>query len=39
MFAMIEEYTIPLARIIKDLGLREVHLPRSAEEILIRSRT
>ena len=35
---MIEEYTIPLARIIKDLGLREVHLPRSAEEILIRSR-
>lgn len=35
---MIEEYTIPLAKIIKELGLREVHLPKPADEILIRSR-
>ena len=35
---MTEEYTIPLAKIIKELGLREMHLPCSAEEILICSR-
>ncbi len=35
---MMEEYTLPLARIIKELRLEEVHLPKSAEEILIRSR-
>ncbi len=35
---MTEEYTIPLAKIIKELALQAVHLPKSAEEILIRSR-
>ena len=35
---MTEEYTIPLAKIIKDLSLTALHLPCSAEEILIRSR-
>ena len=35
---MTEEYTIPLAKIIKELGLRAMHLPQNAEEILIRSR-
>ena len=32
---MIEEYNIPLAKNIKELGLREVHLPKPADEILI----
>ena len=32
---MTEEYTIPLSRIIKELSLREVHMPKTAEEILI----
>ena len=35
---MTEEYTIPLSRIIKELSLREVHMPKTAEEILIVSR-
>lgn len=35
---MTEEYTIPLAKIIKELSLTALHLPCSAEEILIRSR-
>lgn len=35
---MTEEYTIPLAKIIKELDLQEIHLPGSADEILIRSR-
>ena len=35
---MTEEYTIPLAKIIKELSLTALHLPYSAEEILIRSR-
>lgn len=35
---MTEEYTIPLAKIIKDLALQEIHLPKSADEILIRSK-
>lgn len=35
---MTEEYTIPLAKIIKELALQEIHLPCSADEILIRSR-
>ena len=35
---MTEEYTIPLAKIIKELSLQEVHLPCAAEEILICSR-
>ncbi len=35
---MAEEYSISLAKIIKDLALREIHLPKSAEEILIKSR-
>ena len=35
---MVEEYTIALAKVIKELGLREVYLPRSADEILIKSR-
>lgn len=35
---MTEEYTIPLAKIIKELGLQEMYLPKSAEEILIRSK-
>ena len=32
---MVEEYTIALAKVIKELGLSEVYLPRSADEILI----
>lgn len=36
--AMKEEYTIPLSKVIKELGLKELHLPKSADEILIRSR-
>ena len=35
---MVEEYTIALAKVIKELGLSEVYLPRSADEILIKSR-
>lgn len=35
---MTEEYTLPLAKIIKDLALQELHLPRSAYEILISSK-
>lgn len=35
---MTEEYTIPLAKVIKELGLKELHLPKSADEILIKSR-
>lgn len=35
---MTEEYTIPLAKVIKELALQELHMPRSADEILIRSR-
>lgn len=35
---MTEEYAIPLSKIIKELGLRELHLPKSADEISIRSR-
>ena len=35
---MVEEYSIPLSKVIKELGLRELHLPKSADEIFIRSR-
>ena len=35
---MTEEYTIPLAKIIKELALQEMYLPKSAEEIRIRSK-
>ena len=35
---MKEEYTIPLAKIIKELSLQPMHLPCNADEILIRSR-
>ena len=35
---MTEEYTIPLAKIIRELDLEKVQLPRPAEEILICSR-
>ena len=35
---MVEEYTIALAKVIKELGLSEVYLPRSADEILLKSR-
>lgn len=35
---MVEEYTIALAKVIKELGLSEVYLPRSADAILIKSR-
>lgn len=35
---MTEEYTLPLAKIIKDLALQELHLPKSADEILISSK-
>ena len=35
---MVEEYTIALAKVIKEFGLSEVYLPRSADEILIKSR-
>ena len=34
---MVEEYTIALAKVIKELGLSEVYLTRSADEILIKS--
>lgn len=37
-FDMTEEYSIPLAKIIKELALQELHLPDSAEKILIRSK-
>lgn len=33
-----EEYTIPLSKIAKELALQEFHMPRSADEILISSR-
>lgn len=35
---MVEEYSIPLSKVIKELGLRELHLPKSADEIFVRSR-
>lgn len=35
---MTEEYTLPLAKIIKDLALQELYLPKSADEILIGSK-
>ena len=35
---MVEEYSIPLSKVIKELGLRELHLPKSPDEIFIRSR-
>ncbi len=35
---MTEEYSIPLAKIIKELALQEIHLPESSENILICSR-
>ncbi len=35
---MTEEYTIPLAKVIKELALEECYLPQSADEILIRSK-
>ena len=35
---MVEEYTIALAKVIKELGLEETYLPKSSEEILIRSK-
>ena len=35
---MVEEYSIPLSKVIKELGLRELHMPKSADEIFIRSR-
>lgn len=35
---MAEEYTIPLAKIANELALQELHMPRSADEILIRSK-
>ena len=35
---MVEEYSIPRSKVIKELGLRELHLPKSADEIFIRSR-
>lgn len=35
---MMEEYSIALTKIIKDLGLSEIYLPKSSDEILIKSR-
>ena len=35
---MLEEYTVPLAKIIREVGLQEIYLPKEAEEILIRSK-
>ncbi len=35
---MTEEYSIPLSKVVRELALQEIHLPRSADEILIRSR-
>ncbi|WP_369298336.1 HPr(Ser) kinase/phosphatase [uncultured Neglectibacter sp.] len=35
---MTEEYTIPLAKIVRELALQEIYLPKSAEEILINSK-
>lgn len=35
---MTEEYTLPLAKIIKDLALQELYLPKSADEIRIGSK-
>lgn len=35
---MTEEYTLPLAKVIKELGLQEVHMPKSSDEILIKSK-
>lgn len=35
---MTEEYTIPLQKIIEELALQPLYLPKSAEEVLIRSR-
>ena len=35
---MVEEYTIPLSKIIENQGLRPIYLPRSPENIMICSR-
>ena len=35
---MAEEYSIPLSKIIHELGLSEYYLPKAAEEIFIRNR-
>ncbi len=35
---MTEEYTIPLSKIMQELALQEIYMPRSAGEILVRSR-
>ena len=35
---MEDVYQIPLSRVIQELGLRELYLPKSADEIFITSR-
>ena len=35
---MMEEYAVPLGKVIREIGLQEIYLPKNAEEILITSK-